>query len=83
MGNYHTRREQDREHEYELRRHEPRPGDRMPLDQRMTIAKLVGYCEGLVGAGLLGEEVELKLRVLIAETLVIIDLPSARERANA
>jgi hypothetical protein len=73
----------DRERDY--RKHEWRPGDPLPFDQRCAIAKLVGYCEGLANSGLLGEELETKLRRNIAEALVAFNMPSKveRERENA
>lgn len=51
----------------------------IPLDRRCGVAKLVGYCEGLVSSGLLGEELETKLRRNIAEVLAAFDMPSKAE----
>jgi hypothetical protein len=71
----------DRERDYA--KHEWRPGDRAPLDQRCAVAKLIGYCEGLVNSGLLGADLETKLRANIAETLVAFNMPSKTERESA
>lgn len=71
----------DRERDY--RKHEWRPGDRAPMDQRFAVAKLIGYCEGLANSGLLGAVLEIKLRENIAEALVAFDMPSKTEREPA
>lgn len=73
----------DREHERELQKHEWRPGDRMPLDQRVALAKLIGYSEAIAEAGLIGEEMETKLRACIAETLAAFNLPTKAEIQSA
>lgn len=51
------------------------------LDRKLAIIKLVGYCEGLVNSGELGE-LEPKLRAQIAEVLAAFDLPSKSELAT-
>jgi hypothetical protein len=75
---------EDWDHERDSRKHDWRPGDRLPLDQRLAVAKLVGICEGLVGSGLLGGgEAEFKVRVAIVDALVAFDMPSKSEREPA
>ena len=77
-----TQEEQfDRERDY--RRHEWRPGDAPTFDQRAAVADLCGYCEGVVGAGVLVDEVELGLRKRIAVALVAFNMPSKAERVPA
>lgn len=71
--------EQRWDHARDLAKHEWRPGDRAPIDQRLAVAALVGQCESLVGAGVLTEPAEKSLRVLIAQTLVAFDMPSKAE----
>lgn len=66
--------EQRADHEHDHRKHEWRPGDRMPLDQRLALAKLIGYAEGITSSGILGQEMELRLRAIISETLVAFDM---------
>ncbi len=73
--------EQRADHERDYRKHEWRPGDRMPLDQRLAVAKLIGYAEGIASGGFLGEEMELQLRAIIAENLVAFDMRPSREVA--
>lgn len=53
----------------------------VPLDRRFAIARLVGYCEGIIKSGILGEE-ELRLRSIVAEVLVAFDMPSKAERSD-
>ena len=78
-----TRTAYDREHERDLARHDWRPGDRLPLAQMAAIAKLVGYSEAIAEAGLIGDEMECKLRAVIAETLVAFNMPSKAETEHA
>jgi hypothetical protein len=66
----------------DLRRHEWRPGDPPSFDQRAAVAKMVGYCEGIANSGILGDELEAKLRTQIAEVLVAFKMPSAVEIAK-
>lgn len=53
----------------------------VPLDRRFALAKMVGYCEGIVKSGILGKE-ELRLRSIIADVLAAFNLPSKAERAD-
>ncbi len=50
------------------------------IPKRTAVAKLVGYCEGLCATGSLGEDAELRLRILIAETLSAFDMPAKADR---
>ena len=75
--------ERDWDHERDSRKHDWRPGDAMPLDQRLALARLIGYSEAIAAAGLIGAEMEAKLRTCIAETLVAFKMPSSREQADA
>lgn len=52
----------------------------VPLDRRFALASIIGACEALVKSGMLGEELESKLRVNIAEVLVAFNMPSQIER---
>lgn len=70
--------ERDWDHERDLRKHEPRP-----TDQRHAVANLVGYCEGLVKSGMLGEDIEASLRRHIAFTLAAFNMPSKAELEDA
>lgn len=70
------------DHDRDLRKHEPRLSD-LPFSQRLALAKLIGYAEGVVSSGILGEELEIKLRGVIAETLVEFGMPSTRETERA
>jgi hypothetical protein len=65
---YHSRRytAERAEHEYDIRRAEPRLSD-LPASQQIALLKLVGYAEGLVRGGCLGELVEAGLREQLAE----------------
>ena len=74
--------EQRADHDRDLRKHEWRPGDRMPLDQRLAVAKLIGYAEGIAAGGILSEDMEFRLRAIIAETLVAFDMRSSNEVAR-
>lgn len=76
-----TRAEQF-DHNRDLRKHGWLPGDGMPLDQRCALAKLIGYSEAIAEAGLIGETMEARLRVCIAEALVAFNMPSKAERAK-
>lgn len=49
--------------------------------QRAAIVKLVGFCEGLVNVGALGDTNEMQLRQRIADTLTAFRMPSLSERA--
>lgn len=69
--------EQRADHDRDLRKHDWRPGDRMPLDQRLALAKLIGYAEGITSSGILGELGEFRLRAIIAETIVAFDMQAA------
>jgi len=71
----------DRERDY--RKHEWRPGDRLPLNQQLALAKLIGYAEAISTAGLLGEPTELRLREIVAEALAAFNLPSKVDRETA
>ena len=64
------------DHNRDLRRHDPRPS----FDQRAAVAKIVGYCEAIVGSGVLPVELEFKLRQSIAETLTAFDMPSEAQK---
>lgn len=72
----------DRERDYA--KHEWRPGDRAPLEQRLAVARLVGYAEAIAASGLVGT-LEPNLRAAIAQTLVAFNMPakSERERTDA
>jgi Cdc6-like AAA superfamily ATPase len=78
----HCSDEQRADHDRELRKHEPRLRD-LPFSQRLALAKIVGYCEGVAKSGVLPEDTEFKLREVIAETLVAFGMPSSRERESA
>jgi hypothetical protein len=65
------------DHERDLRKHDPRPSD-LTFRQRAALSKLIGYCEGVVASGILGEK-ECRLREIIAENLVSFGLPSKAE----
>lgn len=69
------------DHDRDHRKHEPRPTD-LTVSQRFALAKMVGYCEGVAGSGILGNE-EPSLRAVIAETLAAFGMPSKSERADA
>jgi hypothetical protein len=66
------------DHNYDLRKHEPR----RHIDQRYAIAALVGYCEGICQVGALNEQAEIHLRHLVAETLTAFEMPTKAERAH-
>ena len=51
----------------------------MTTDQRIAVAKLIGCLEGVAESGVCGELTERKLRVVIAEALVVFKLPSRAE----
>lgn len=68
--------------ERDLRKHEPRPSD-ITFSQRLALAKMVGYCEGVVKSGILPADAEYKLREIIAETLAAFGMPSKAEGTNA
>lgn len=71
------------DHDRDHRKHEPRPSDPSTHSQRLAVAKLVGYAEGVVKSGILPDDSEVMLRRLIAETLTAFDMPSKAERAEA
>lgn len=71
------------DHDRDLAKHEPRPFDRPTFDQRCAVAKLIGYSEGIASSGILGGELELSLRKVIAETLVAFNMPSPRSHTDA
>lgn len=73
--------EQRWDHRRDLQKHEWRPGDPLPLDQRCALALLVGYCEGITKSGVLGDEVEAKFRQHIAGVLTAFNMPSKHEVA--
>ena len=74
--------EQRWDHARDLAKHEWRPGDPMPLDQRLALARLIGYSESIAAAGLIGETMETNLRQCIAETLTAFSMPSKSDRAK-
>lgn len=77
---YAPSQEQRWDHRRDLAKHEPRPSDPPTHSQRLAVAKLVGYAEGVVKSGILPDDSEVMLRILIAETLVAFDMPSKSER---
>jgi hypothetical protein len=70
------------DHRRDELKHEWRPGDPMPLDQRCALAKLIGYSEAIAAAGLIGDSMETKLRACIAETLVAFQMQPRGERSD-
>lgn len=71
------------DHDRDLRKADWRPGDPLPLHQRLPLARLIGYCEGLANSGLLGLKVEFQLRQNIAEALAAFNMPSKTEGSDA
>lgn len=71
------------DHRRDYAKHEWRPGDPLPLDQRLAVASLIGECESIAGSGQLTEPAEQSLRLLIAETLSVFNMPSIAERESA
>lgn len=71
------------DHFRDLAKHDLRASDPPPLDQRLSVAQLVGYCEGLANSGLLNEDAEFNLRKNIADVLVAFNMPSKFEREPA
>jgi hypothetical protein len=65
------------DYRHDLRKHEPRP-----RDQRVAVAKLVGYCEGICKSGALTEISEGQLRRLVIETLIAFEMPTKAERTH-
>ena len=53
------------------------------FSQRAAVAKLVGYCEAIAASGLVGELMERKLRVHIAETLSAFQMEHHQEAVKA
>jgi hypothetical protein len=47
---------------------------------RLAVAALLGECEAIVECGLLPEQNELALRLLIADALAAFEMPSKAER---
>jgi hypothetical protein len=80
MSPAHCSPDQRADHERDLRKHEWRPGDAPSLDQRYTVAALVGECEAIASSGHLSEPAEQSLRLLIAQTLVAFDMPAKIDR---
>jgi hypothetical protein len=64
------------DHDRDLRKHDTRP-----KDQRLAVATLVDYCEGICKSGALTEINEGQLRRLVIETLIAFDMPTAAELA--
>lgn len=50
--------------------------------QRMCVASLTGYCEGLISSGALTEVSEMRLRSLVVETQNAFNIPTKAERAK-
>lgn len=50
--------------------------------QEIAALKLLGYCEGICGEGLFGEQIELEIRARCAELRVALNMPT-REAAHA
>lgn len=71
------------DHDRDIRDADWRPGDPIPLDQRLSVAALVGECESIAASGRLSEPAEQSLRLLIAKTLTAFNMPSKREREDA
>lgn len=71
------------DHRRDHLKHDWRPGDPIPLDQRLAVASLVGECESIAASGALTEPAEMSLRLLIARTLVAFEMPSKAERETA
>jgi hypothetical protein len=67
------------DHRNDLAKHDPRPSD-LTYSQRLALAKIIGYSEGVVKSGILPSDSELQLRGLIAETLAAFGMPSKVER---
>lgn len=70
------------DHRRDELKHEWRPGDPLPLDQRCALAQLVGYCEGIAKSGVLDNDLELKLRRNVAAVLVAFNMPAKADRAK-
>jgi hypothetical protein len=71
------------DHDRDLRKADWRPGDPVPLDQRLAVAALVGECESIAASGNLTPPAEQSLRLLIAKTLTAFEMPSKAEREIA
>ena len=80
---YAPTQEQRWDHARDLAKHEWRPGDAPTFDQRVVVAEMIGACEGLINSGVLGDELETKLRGTVARALVTFDMPSQSERTPA
>lgn len=80
---FHTRRytAEHHDHERDLAKHDPRPSD-LPFSQRLALAQICGYCEGVVSSGILGQDMEFRLREILAETLSAFGMPSKSERGG-
>lgn len=48
--------------------------------QRLCVASLTGYCEGLISSGALTEISEMRLRLLVIQTQNIFGIPTKAER---
>lgn len=68
--------EQRWDHARDLAKHEWRPGDPLPLDQRCALAKLIGECEAIAASGTLAVPAEQSLRAHVAATLSAFNMPS-------
>lgn len=76
---YH-RSDEYNDHRRDSLKHEWRPGDPVATpEQRLAVAELVGYCEGIAASGILSEADEAKLRIRIAGALAAFRMPSRAE----
>ena len=46
------------------------------MPRRGQVARIIGFCEGIANSGILGADLEAKLRKEIAATLVVFDMPA-------
>lgn len=75
-----NRTAEDFDHAHDLRKHDPMPSDvRMPMAHRIIVAKLVGALEGVASSGVCPADVELDLRMIVADALALFDMPSKEE----
>jgi hypothetical protein len=70
------------DHRRDLTKHEWRPGDPMTHDQRAAVFTLIGYSEAIAESGLLGEQMENRLRKIVADTLTAFNMPTKAERVR-